>query len=163
MLAPSQRKAEPRPRRHSGTRWPSDQRYRRVVDGSLSPRYCRVRTANQAPPVRCSYGLTATPAGPFWPETRVVTPVPSRLASLTVPAKALVQYRWLLSTASPVGTFWPETLEAKAAGGEGLAYHAAYSVLAAITMAVLVKFAWPKHLEDVQPPTEPTTEPREEH
>src|SRR5438876_218965 len=47
---------------HSGTRWPSDQRYRRVVDGSLSPRYCRVRTANQAPPVRCSYGLTAGPA-----------------------------------------------------------------------------------------------------
>jgi chromate transport protein ChrA len=29
----------------------------------------------------------------------------------------------------------------------GLAYHAAYSVLAAVTMAVLVKFAWPKHLE----------------
>ena len=33
----------------------------------------------------------------------------------------------------------------------GLAYHAGYSVLATITMAVLVKFAWPKHLEDVQP------------
>ncbi len=31
----------------------------------------------------------------------------------------------------------------------GLAYHAAYSVLAAITMAVLVKFAWPKHLEEI--------------
>jgi chromate transport protein ChrA len=30
----------------------------------------------------------------------------------------------------------------------GLAYHAAYSILAALTMAVLVKFAWPKHLED---------------
>jgi len=30
----------------------------------------------------------------------------------------------------------------------GLAYHAAYSILAAVTMAVLVKFAWPKHLED---------------
>jgi hypothetical protein len=30
----------------------------------------------------------------------------------------------------------------------GLAYHAAYSILAAATMAVLVKFAWPKHLED---------------
>lgn len=29
----------------------------------------------------------------------------------------------------------------------GLAYHAAYSVLAAATMAVLVKFAWPEHLE----------------
>jgi hypothetical protein len=33
----------------------------------------------------------------------------------------------------------------------GLAYHAGYSVIAAILMAVLVKFAWPKHLEDVQP------------
>ena len=33
----------------------------------------------------------------------------------------------------------------------GLAYHAGYSVLAAIAMAVLVKFAWPKHLENVQP------------
>ncbi len=30
----------------------------------------------------------------------------------------------------------------------GLAYHAAYSILASVTMAVLVKFAWPKHLED---------------
>ncbi len=33
----------------------------------------------------------------------------------------------------------------------GLAYHAAYSVLASITMAVLVKFAWPHHLENVKP------------
>jgi hypothetical protein len=29
----------------------------------------------------------------------------------------------------------------------GLAYHAAYSILAAIMMALLVRFAWPKHLE----------------
>jgi hypothetical protein len=29
----------------------------------------------------------------------------------------------------------------------GLAYHAGYSVLCAILMAVLVKFAWPTHLE----------------
>jgi hypothetical protein len=33
----------------------------------------------------------------------------------------------------------------------GLAYHAGYSVLAAIMMAVLVKWAWPKHLESVEP------------
>ena len=33
----------------------------------------------------------------------------------------------------------------------GLAYHAGYSILASVLMAVLVKFAWPKHLEDVQP------------
>ena len=32
----------------------------------------------------------------------------------------------------------------------GLAYQAGYSVLAAIMMAVLVRFAWPKHLEEVQ-------------
>jgi hypothetical protein len=32
----------------------------------------------------------------------------------------------------------------------GLAYHAGYSILAAILMAVLVKVAWPKHLEDIQ-------------
>ena len=29
----------------------------------------------------------------------------------------------------------------------GLAYQVGYSILAAIMMAVLVKFAWPKHLE----------------
>jgi hypothetical protein len=33
----------------------------------------------------------------------------------------------------------------------GLAYHAGYSILAAILMAVLVSLVWPKHLEDVQP------------
>ena len=32
----------------------------------------------------------------------------------------------------------------------GLAYHAGYSILAAIMMALLVKFAWPKHLEGPQ-------------
>ncbi|PYJ07342.1 MAG: hypothetical protein DME25_04110 [Verrucomicrobia bacterium] len=33
----------------------------------------------------------------------------------------------------------------------GLAYHAAYSFLAALTMALLVKFAWPAHLEATEP------------
>lgn len=33
----------------------------------------------------------------------------------------------------------------------GLAYHAGYSILAAIMMAVLVKFAWPRHLENIRP------------
>ena len=33
----------------------------------------------------------------------------------------------------------------------GLAYHALYSILAAVMMALLVKFAWPKHLEEVEP------------
>jgi hypothetical protein len=32
----------------------------------------------------------------------------------------------------------------------GLAYHAAYSILASIMMAILVKTAWPKHLENVE-------------
>jgi hypothetical protein len=34
----------------------------------------------------------------------------------------------------------------------GLAYHAAYSILAAALMTVLVAFAWPKHLEEQEPP-----------
>jgi hypothetical protein len=33
----------------------------------------------------------------------------------------------------------------------GLAYHVGYSILAAIMMAVLVRIAWPKHLENVEP------------
>ena len=34
----------------------------------------------------------------------------------------------------------------------GLAYHAAYSLLASIMMAILVRFAWPAHLENLSPP-----------
>jgi hypothetical protein len=46
----------------------------------------------------------------------------------------------------------------------GLAYHAGYSILAAILMAVLVKFAWPKHLEEVRPKDpEPSAEETERH
>jgi hypothetical protein len=45
----------------------------------------------------------------------------------------------------------------------GLAYQAGYSILAAITMAVLVRFAWPAHLEKVQPENEEAAEGREEH
>ncbi len=30
----------------------------------------------------------------------------------------------------------------------GLAYHGAYAVLAACTMALLVRFLWPSHLEE---------------
>ena len=37
----------------------------------------------------------------------------------------------------------------------GLAYHAGYSILAAIMMAVLVKFAWPEHLEQSEPHDSP--------
>jgi len=46
----------------------------------------------------------------------------------------------------------------------GLAYHAGYSILAAILMAILVKVAWPKHLEKV-PSKEagPNQEQKETH
>jgi hypothetical protein len=33
----------------------------------------------------------------------------------------------------------------------GLAYHAGYSILCAVLMAVLVKCAWPAHLEQPEP------------
>jgi hypothetical protein len=41
----------------------------------------------------------------------------------------------------------------------GLAYHAAYSILAALLMAVLVKLAWPKHLENIQANARDTAQP----
>ena len=42
----------------------------------------------------------------------------------------------------------------------GLAYHAGFSVLCAIMMAILVKFAWPEHLEQEEAtlPTAPGSE-----
>jgi hypothetical protein len=44
----------------------------------------------------------------------------------------------------------------------GLAYHAMYAVLASITMAVLVRYAWPKELEEVNTYEAPkVTEPSE--
>lgn len=33
----------------------------------------------------------------------------------------------------------------------GLAYHAAYSFAASVMMAILVRWAWPQHLENVEP------------
>jgi hypothetical protein len=41
----------------------------------------------------------------------------------------------------------------------GLAYQAGYSILAAITMALLVKFAWPKHLENIEPANKDPLQP----
>ncbi len=32
----------------------------------------------------------------------------------------------------------------------GLAYHAAYAILASVLMAVLVKFAWPRQLDEME-------------
>jgi hypothetical protein len=36
----------------------------------------------------------------------------------------------------------------------GLAYHAGYAILAAVLMAVLVKFAWPRELDVMEEPPE---------
>ncbi|MDX1934427.1 MAG: DUF3311 domain-containing protein [Capsulimonadales bacterium] len=49
----------------------------------------------------------------------------------------------------------------------GLAYHGGYSVMAVVTMAILVRFLWPAHLDD-ETITEPAgstgaTEPRAAH
>jgi hypothetical protein len=44
----------------------------------------------------------------------------------------------------------------------GLAYHAGYSILASIMMGILVKFAWPHHLE-VSEPDDAGRQPVEEH
>ncbi len=41
----------------------------------------------------------------------------------------------------------------------GLAYQAGYSILAAIMMAVLVKFAWPKDLEQAESDHKKTEHP----
>ena len=42
----------------------------------------------------------------------------------------------------------------------GLAYHASYSVLASLTMALLVRYLWPAHLEEADnyvPPESPAS------
>jgi uncharacterized protein DUF3311 len=44
----------------------------------------------------------------------------------------------------------------------GLAYHAGYSILAAILLAILVKIAWPKHLEDVPSDESPKSPNRDQ-
>jgi hypothetical protein len=43
----------------------------------------------------------------------------------------------------------------------GLAYHVAYSIAATLMMAVLVRFAWPAHLEKYEP-KEPSAPDRHE-
>jgi hypothetical protein len=41
----------------------------------------------------------------------------------------------------------------------GLVYHACYAVLAALTMAILVRYAWPTHLEAIETHAEKVEEP----
>jgi len=40
----------------------------------------------------------------------------------------------------------------------GLAYHMSYSILASLTVAVLVRFAWPSHLEQFDTDDSSTSE-----
>ena len=63
------------------------------------------------------------------------------LTLLVLAVYVLHQDNWNWKTAEPlVFGFLPV----------GLAYHAGYSILAAVMMAILVKFAWPKHLESIE-------------
>jgi hypothetical protein len=64
------------------------------------------------------------------------------LVILVLAVYALHQDFWNWKDAAPVFGFLPI----------GLAYHAVYSIVCAITMFVLVKFAWPAHLEEVDVP-----------
>lgn len=63
------------------------------------------------------------------------------LAALVLMVYALHQDFWLWTDRSLVLGVLPA----------GLAYHAFFSVLAAVTMAILVRFAWPAHIEEAAP------------
>ena len=63
------------------------------------------------------------------------------LAALVIGFAALHQDSWNWMDRTLVGGVLPV----------GLAYHAMYSIGAAVVMAILVKFAWPSELENVQP------------
>lgn len=73
-------------------------------------------------------------------------------AALVLVMLILHQDLWLWTDKSLVLGFLPA----------GLAYHAAYTVAAAVVMAILVWLIWPTEMEDVQPePGTPGTEARE--
>lgn len=59
------------------------------------------------------------------------------LAALVLLVLALHQDSWNWTNKSLVFGFLPI----------GLAYHGLYSIMAAITMTILVRFAWPKNLD----------------
>lgn len=59
------------------------------------------------------------------------------LAALVLVVLALHQDSWNWTDKSLVFGFLPK----------GLAYHGLYSILAATTMAILVRFAWPRNLD----------------
>jgi hypothetical protein len=73
------------------------------------------------------------------------------LAGLVVAFYALHQDVWNWNRAEPfLFGFLPI----------GLAYHAAYSLAAAGLMAILVRWAWPRHLEDAEPKPAPEPGPK---
>lgn len=93
------------------------------------------------------------------PERRTPVPRPRRLVK-TLALLALVVGMYVLHQ-----DFWNwRRIEPLVFGflPVGLAYHAAYSILAAGMMAVLVRFAWPKHLEAVGHHTTPVEQPETE-
>ena len=93
------------------------------------------------------------------PERRTPVPRPRRLVK-TLVLLALVVAMYVLHQ-----DFWNwQRIEPLVFGflPIGLAYHAAYSILAAGMMAVLVRFAWPRHLENIEPHTAPADRLRTE-
>ena len=56
---------------------------------------------------------------------------------------------------------WTDTMLVFGFLPKGLAYHAGFSCLAAVMMAVLVKCAWPEHLENVEEHESTKGKPRE--
>jgi hypothetical protein len=79
----------------------------------------KVRTIDRAVPAAAVVGPvqkaaggppTVTPVGKSCPVTMACALLPSRLASQTVPARGLVQYKWLASPATPHGSLWSLTM-----------------------------------------------------
>jgi hypothetical protein len=65
--------------------------------------------------------------------------------------KKLLLFLFILAVYAAHQDLWNWTKSAPMVFGflpPGLAYHAAYSIAASVMMAVLVKVAWPKHLEE---------------
>lgn len=63
------------------------------------------------------------------------------LALLVLAVALLHQDFWLWRNKTLVFGFLPI----------GLAYHIGYTFLASATMAILVRYAWPAHLEEIEP------------
>lgn len=85
--------------------------------------------------------------------TRTVSRAPAwLLATIIIVMVLLHQDNWLWDSKVLVFGFLPA----------GLAYHAGYSILAALVLALFVKIAWPGHLENVQPINPGSNDDRED-